>query len=72
MPSEYEPLCTTQSSTLCNLCKEKYEEEVSVLKGGPTYSIVGQQSENVSSWLQIAQRMSKSSVSVEVYHYFKS
>ncbi|KAL2485947.1 Double Clp-N motif-containing P-loop nucleoside triphosphate hydrolase superfamily protein [Abeliophyllum distichum] len=66
LPSEYEPPSTSQSSTLCNLCKEKYAQEVSVLKGGPTDSVVGQQSENLSSWLQIAERdLSKSSGAVE-------
>ncbi|KAK6163837.1 hypothetical protein DH2020_000701 [Rehmannia glutinosa] len=58
MPSELESLCTTatKSSRLCNLCNEKYEQEVSdVLKGVSTNSVADKQSVNLSSWLQIAE-----------------
>ncbi|KAI3450321.1 hypothetical protein Pfo_006986 [Paulownia fortunei] len=69
MPSDLESPCTsaTKSLRLCNLCKEKYEQEVSyVLKGVSTNSVADKQSVNLSSWLQIAEcETSKRSLTVE-------
>ncbi|XP_059663846.1 protein SMAX1-LIKE 7-like, partial [Cornus florida] len=45
---------TNQSSTRCDLCNEKYEQEVSVVtKGGSTTSVADQYSASLSSWLQM-------------------
>ncbi|KZV25750.1 hypothetical protein F511_04811 [Dorcoceras hygrometricum] len=66
MPSEQETRGShaTQSSSLCHLCNEKYEQEVSVLKGTPVdadYHLT-----NRSSWLPMAEfETSKRSDTVE-------
>ncbi|KAG5567012.1 hypothetical protein RHGRI_002542 [Rhododendron griersonianum] len=53
-PSEIQNLLSsTNQSTRCYLCNEKYEQEASViLKGGPTASVADQFSATVSPWLQ--------------------
>lgn len=75
MPSELESPCTkaTKPLRLCNLCNEKYDEEVSDLeKGVSTDSVANKQSVNLSSWLQIAEcETSQRSRTVEVCHSFK-
>ncbi|XP_022755896.1 protein SMAX1-LIKE 6-like [Durio zibethinus] len=44
-----------QSIPRCNLCSEKYEQEVAaILKVGSTVSVVDQYSENLPSWLWMA------------------
>ncbi|XVE79389.1 hypothetical protein DITRI_Ditri14bG0054600 [Diplodiscus trichospermus] len=44
-----------QSIPRCNLCNEKYEQEVAaILKVGSTLSIADQYSENLPSWLRMA------------------
>ncbi|XP_022752644.1 protein SMAX1-LIKE 6-like isoform X2 [Durio zibethinus] len=44
-----------QSITRCNLCNEKYEQEVAaILKVGSTVSVADQHSENLPSWLRMA------------------
>ncbi|XP_073291583.1 protein SMAX1-LIKE 6-like [Primulina huaijiensis] len=55
MPSEQETQGShaTQSSSLCNLCNEKYEQEVSVLKRTPIDA--DYHSTNLSSWLPMAE-----------------
>lgn len=53
-PSELENLSssTNLSVVRCDLCNEKYEQEVSViLKGGSTVSIANQHSASLASWL---------------------
>lgn len=53
-PSEFKK--GTDQSTRCDLCNEKYEQEVSItLKGGSNTSVSDQYSESVSSWLQKAE-----------------
>ena len=42
-----------QSIPLCNLCNEKYEQEVAILKVGSTVSVAHQYSENSPSWLRM-------------------
>ncbi|KAI7738749.1 hypothetical protein M8C21_032316 [Ambrosia artemisiifolia] len=43
-----------QSATRCDVCNEKYEQEVSaVLKGGKTISVADQHSSGLASWLQV-------------------
>ncbi|KAJ9145954.1 hypothetical protein P3X46_028279 [Hevea brasiliensis] len=45
-----------QSITRCHLCTAKYEQEVAaLLKMGSTVSVADQYSENLPSWLQMAQ-----------------
>ncbi|KAJ8531920.1 hypothetical protein K7X08_011843 [Anisodus acutangulus] len=45
-----------ESIARCNLCNEKYEQEVStVLRGGPTGSVTDQYATHLSSWLQKAE-----------------
>lgn len=47
--------CRNQSSPRCNLCNEKYEQELDAfLKVGSTVSVADQYSENLPSWLQMA------------------
>ncbi|XWS28683.1 hypothetical protein CRYUN_Cryun25bG0092300 [Craigia yunnanensis] len=44
-----------QSIPRCNLCNEKYEQEVAaILKVGSTVSVADQYSENLPSWLRMA------------------
>ncbi|KAK9022182.1 hypothetical protein V6N11_002466 [Hibiscus sabdariffa] len=44
-----------QSIPRCNLCNEKYEQEVdAVMKSGSTVSVADQYSENLPSWLRMA------------------
>ncbi|KAF2317425.1 hypothetical protein GH714_022220 [Hevea brasiliensis] len=50
------PLCNVaQSITQCHLCTAKYEQEVTAMLKGSTVSIADQYSENLPSWLQMAQ-----------------
>ncbi|KAK1428664.1 hypothetical protein QVD17_17503 [Tagetes erecta] len=43
-----------QSVARCDVCNEKYEQEVSiVMKGGKTVSVADQQSTGLASWLQV-------------------
>lgn len=45
-----------QSITRCPLCTAKYEQEVAaLLKMGSTISVADQYSDNLPSWLQMAQ-----------------
>nr|GMD15774.1 protein SMAX1-LIKE 6-like [Ipomoea batatas] len=56
-PSEFENLqnSRSQSPARCNLCNEKYEQEVSTLLKGLTTSVADQHPANVSPWLQMAE-----------------
>ncbi|XP_052202260.1 protein SMAX1-LIKE 6 isoform X2 [Diospyros lotus] len=52
-PTEYKNiLSSTSQCTRCDVCNEKYEQEVSaILMGGSTTSVAGQYSAGLSSWL---------------------
>lgn len=55
-PPEFNNLLESksQSMPLCDMCNEKYEQEVSsVLKGSSTTSVAVQDLPNLSSWLQM-------------------
>ena len=57
MPSDLRsPLSgINQSIPRCNLCNEKYEQEVAaILKVESTVSVADQYSENLPSWLRMA------------------
>ncbi|CAH9121061.1 unnamed protein product [Cuscuta epithymum] len=57
-PSEFENVQSNinQSIARCNLCNEKYEQEVtSLLKGSTTTSVADQHPSNVPPWLQMAE-----------------
>lgn len=57
-PTDFKnPLSSTnRSTTLCHLCNEKYEQEVSsILKGGSTISVADQYSGTLPSWLLMAE-----------------
>ncbi|XP_019178602.1 PREDICTED: protein SMAX1-LIKE 6-like [Ipomoea nil] len=56
-PSEFENLQSSrsQSPARCNLCNEKYEQEVSTLLKGLATSVADQHPANVSPWLQMAE-----------------
>ncbi|KAK3019272.1 hypothetical protein RJ639_004221 [Escallonia herrerae] len=50
---------TNQSSTRCDLCNKRYEQEVSAIrKGGSTKSVADQHSAGLPSWLQMAECVS--------------
>lgn len=54
-PPEFNNLLESKSQSIprCDMCNEKYEQEVSsVLKGGSTSSVAVQDLPNLSSWLQ--------------------
>ncbi|KAH6837090.1 hypothetical protein C2S53_015612 [Perilla frutescens var. hirtella] len=68
LSSELKSSCTnvTKPMKVCNLCNEKYEQEVSnVQKGVSIDSVADNQSVNLSSWLQIAKETSKRSCTEE-------
>ncbi|KAJ8532445.1 hypothetical protein K7X08_012368 [Anisodus acutangulus] len=44
-----------ESTARCNLCNEKYEQEVSTLLRGATGSVTDQHAKHLSSWLQKAE-----------------
>lgn len=70
-PSEFENLQNnrSQSPPRCNLCNEKYEQEVSTLLKGLTTSVADQHPANVSPWLQMAESgPSNRLVGIEVCH----
>lgn len=55
-PPEFNNLLESKSQSIprCDMCNEKYEQEVSsVLKGGSTSSVAVQDLPNLSSWLQM-------------------
>ncbi|PSR95058.1 Protein SMAX1-LIKE like [Actinidia chinensis var. chinensis] len=56
-PSEFKNLLSsTNQSTLCNFCNEKYDQEVSLLlKGGSNTSVAYQYSASLPSWLRTAE-----------------
>lgn len=64
---------TDQSITWCDLCNEKYENEVSIiLKGGRTVSVSDQQSAGVASWLQVPETdTTKGNSVIEVCDFFR-
>ncbi|PSS14201.1 Protein SMAX1-LIKE like [Actinidia chinensis var. chinensis] len=65
-PSEFKNLLSsTNQSTRCDLCNEKYEQEVStVLKGGSNTSVADQYSKSLPSWLQMTECDSSKRVDV--------